>query len=112
MPAEPQIPLHLPSRQPNHHAHETLLDLAAQRNTADTATADTATADTATADTAPVESPPAAEAALWSLSLAMLHFTLDVLVQHQYAQEVSWSASATAAGHAFAGEAPIPADFR
>ncbi|KAI0424451.1 hypothetical protein F5Y09DRAFT_347718 [Xylaria sp. FL1042] len=30
------------------------------------------------------------EALLWSVSLAMLHFTLDVLVQHQYAMEISW----------------------
>ncbi|KAI0912918.1 hypothetical protein F4823DRAFT_559435 [Ustulina deusta] len=30
------------------------------------------------------------EALLWTISLAMLHFTLDVLVQHQYAMEISW----------------------
>ncbi|KAI0393132.1 hypothetical protein F5Y17DRAFT_326811 [Xylariaceae sp. FL0594] len=27
---------------------------------------------------------------LWTVSLAMLHFTLDVLVQNQYAMEISW----------------------
>ncbi|ETS84018.1 hypothetical protein PFICI_05894 [Pestalotiopsis fici W106-1] len=27
---------------------------------------------------------------LWSISLSMLHFTLDVLVQHQYAVQLSW----------------------
>ncbi|KAI1338200.1 hypothetical protein F5Y15DRAFT_134997 [Xylariaceae sp. FL0016] len=27
---------------------------------------------------------------LWSVSLSMLHFTLDVLVQHQYAVTISW----------------------
>ncbi|KAI1409521.1 hypothetical protein F5Y13DRAFT_91501 [Hypoxylon sp. FL1857] len=27
---------------------------------------------------------------LWSVSLAMLHFTLDVLVQHQYAISIIW----------------------
>ncbi|KAI1277560.1 hypothetical protein F5Y07DRAFT_78925 [Xylaria sp. FL0933] len=32
----------------------------------------------------------ALETMLWSVSLAMLHFTLDVLVQHQYAMEISW----------------------
>ncbi|KAI0480893.1 hypothetical protein GGR56DRAFT_628017 [Xylariaceae sp. FL0804] len=31
------------------------------------------------------------EAVLWSVSLAMLHFTLDVLVQHQYAMDVVWA---------------------
>ncbi|KAI0597619.1 hypothetical protein F4775DRAFT_593304 [Biscogniauxia sp. FL1348] len=30
------------------------------------------------------------EALLWTVSLAMLHFTLDVLVQHQYAIDISW----------------------
>ncbi|KAF7533134.1 hypothetical protein G7054_g7343 [Neopestalotiopsis clavispora] len=27
---------------------------------------------------------------LWSISLSMLHLTLDVLVQHQFAVELSW----------------------
>ncbi|OTA76653.1 hypothetical protein M434DRAFT_38810 [Hypoxylon sp. CO27-5] len=30
------------------------------------------------------------DAILWSMSLAMLHFTLDVLVQHQYAISIIW----------------------
>ena len=30
------------------------------------------------------------EALLWSVSLAVLHTTFDVLVQHQYAIEISW----------------------
>ncbi|XXH04390.1 hypothetical protein Hte_010804 [Hypoxylon texense] len=30
------------------------------------------------------------EAILWSASLSMLHFTLDVLVQHQYAITIIW----------------------
>ncbi|KAI3320372.1 hypothetical protein HD806DRAFT_538212 [Xylariaceae sp. AK1471] len=30
------------------------------------------------------------ETLLWTVSLAMLHFTFDVLVQHQYAMEISW----------------------
>ncbi|KAI1423536.1 hypothetical protein F5Y12DRAFT_716161 [Xylaria sp. FL1777] len=37
------------------------------------------------------------EALLWTVSLAMLHFTLDVLVQHQYAMEISWSQIVTRA---------------
>ncbi|KAI1809143.1 hypothetical protein GGS20DRAFT_573338 [Poronia punctata] len=28
---------------------------------------------------------------LWTVSLAMLHFTLDVLVQNQYAMDIAWS---------------------
>ncbi|CAI4219022.1 unnamed protein product [Parascedosporium putredinis] len=31
-----------------------------------------------------------AEAVLWTATIAMLHFTLDTLVQHQYAQELDW----------------------
>lgn len=30
------------------------------------------------------------ESILWSISLTMLHFTLDVLVAHQYAVEIKW----------------------
>ncbi|KAI1435140.1 hypothetical protein GGR50DRAFT_348385 [Xylaria sp. CBS 124048] len=30
------------------------------------------------------------ETILWTVSLAMLHFTLDVLVQHQYAMDIVW----------------------
>lgn len=30
------------------------------------------------------------ESVLWSISLTMLHFTLDVLVAHQYAVEIRW----------------------
>ncbi|RYC64803.1 hypothetical protein CHU98_g1396 [Xylaria longipes] len=41
------------------------------------------------------------EALLWTVSLAMLHFTLDVLVQHQYAIEISWPQIITRALVAF-----------
>ncbi|KAI2470541.1 hypothetical protein F4781DRAFT_176451 [Annulohypoxylon bovei var. microspora] len=30
------------------------------------------------------------DAILWSVSLSMMHFTLDVLVQHQYAVSIEW----------------------
>lgn len=30
------------------------------------------------------------ESMLWTVSLAMLHFTFDVLVQHQYGTTISW----------------------
>jgi hypothetical protein len=33
---------------------------------------------------------PLGEALVWGVSLSMLHFTLDVLVFHQYRQEVAW----------------------
>ncbi|KAI9733198.1 MAG: hypothetical protein M1818_007316, partial [Claussenomyces sp. TS43310] len=30
------------------------------------------------------------ESVMWSISLSMLHFTFDVLVQHQYAVDIQW----------------------
>lgn len=44
------------------------------------------------------------DALLWTVSLAMLHFTLDVLVQHQYAMEIVWPQIATRALTALAGK--------
>lgn len=39
-------------------------------------------------DDAPIG--PLGEAFVWGVSLAMLHFTLDVMVFHQYRQEIEW----------------------
>jgi len=44
------------------------------------------------------------EAFLWSISLTMLHFTFDVLVQHQYAVEISWRKIVRSSLQAFGGE--------
>lgn len=43
------------------------------------------------------------ETVLWSISLTMLHFTLDFFVQHQYAMEVEWSSIVSRAMQAFPG---------
>ncbi|KYK56630.1 deacetylase-like protein [Drechmeria coniospora] len=43
------------------------------------------------------------EAALWTVSLTMLHFTFDVLVQHQYGIEVIWPSVWTRAAKAWLG---------
>jgi hypothetical protein len=43
------------------------------------------------------------ETMLWSVSLAMLHYTLDVLVQHQYAIAINWWELASRAAQAFLG---------
>lgn len=48
------------------------------------------------------------DAILWSVSLAMLHFTLDVLVQHQYAMYIIWPQIITRAMQAFAGKLLLP----
>ncbi|RYP48343.1 hypothetical protein DL768_005762 [Monosporascus sp. mg162] len=42
------------------------------------------------------------DAILWTTSLAMLHFAFDVLVQRQYAMEISWPQIATRTVQAFA----------
>ncbi|CRK15571.1 hypothetical protein BN1708_002784 [Verticillium longisporum] len=39
---------------------------------------------------------------LWTVSLAMLHFTLDVVVQHQYGIDIDWHAIILRALQAFA----------
>lgn len=42
-----------------------------------------------------------ADGVLWTTSLASLHVTLDVLVQHQYAMEISWQSIALRGLRAF-----------
>ncbi|KAI0097108.1 hypothetical protein F4814DRAFT_453634 [Daldinia grandis] len=46
------------------------------------------------------------EAILWSISLSMLHFTLDVLVQHQYAISIIWPQIIIRSIQASAGKLP------
>lgn len=46
------------------------------------------------------------EAMLYTTTLAMIHFTFDVLVQHQYGTELSWSAVCKRTATAWAGKAP------
>ena len=41
------------------------------------------------------------EAVLWSFSLSMLHFTLDVFVSHQYAVDIEWPVLVSRAAQAF-----------
>ena len=48
------------------------------------------------------------EAVLWSVSLTMLHFTLDVLVTHQYAIALSWPILFGRALRAFPGTSHPP----
>jgi hypothetical protein len=46
------------------------------------------------------------EAALWTVTIAMLHFTFDVLVQNQYGREISWPDVVMRTGRAWAGTIP------
>lgn len=48
---------------------------------------------------------------MWSLSLTMLHFTLDVLVSHQYAMEIDWHAVIKRAAQAFPSTLLVPSFF-
>lgn len=49
------------------------------------------------------------ETMLWTVSLAMLHFTLDVLVQHQFSMDqVQWPQVCIRAVQALMGEPPPP----
>lgn len=44
------------------------------------------------------------EAVLWTATLAMLHLTFDVLVQHQYSTELDWTQVWIRTGRAFVGK--------
>lgn len=44
-----------------------------------------------------------ADAFLWSISLMMVHFTLEFIVQHQYAVEISWPDITSKTTKAFPG---------
>ncbi|KJZ75244.1 hypothetical protein HIM_05438 [Hirsutella minnesotensis 3608] len=86
-------------RQPDRSApsEKTLLDLADERRLFQQATQRekqiAAAAGSNASQPPPVVSPGAErflEATLWTATLAMLHFTFDVLVQHQYGTEIIW----------------------
>ncbi len=75
-----------PDRSGPDPSHATLLDIASQRGLLNTATP----GEENEAPETPVGR--VGEAILWSISMAMLHFTLDVLVTHQYAMDLEWRA--------------------
>jgi hypothetical protein len=97
--AVPKIQFSHPDRSGPDPSQETLLDLAAQRGLLNT---------TSRRDGEHVEDldPPigrVGESVLWGISLAMLHFTFDVLVQHQYAVGISWPKIISESMRAFIG---------
>ncbi|OBT61366.1 hypothetical protein VE03_09303 [Pseudogymnoascus sp. 23342-1-I1] len=92
--SSPDIPLAHPDKYGPDPSRQTLLDLAAERGLLDTET-QSRKPGKLPAGTVPLrdEQPligRLGEAVLWSSSLAMLHFSLDVLTQHQYAEVLSW----------------------
>jgi hypothetical protein len=92
-------------------SEQTLLDLAEQRGLFNKAQEREASIKTKTAPKEAAEDseplPPVVErifeTLLWTVSLSTLHFTLDVLVQHQYAAEISWPKIISRTGQAFLG---------
>jgi hypothetical protein len=97
------IPLKKADRSGPDPTQQTLLDIAEKRGLlkAEKSKVDVAGEDD-TDD--PANSPGRlGESVLWSISLAMLHFTFDVLVQHQYAEEIRWSTLLVRCVQAFGG---------
>jgi hypothetical protein len=101
----PNITLQHPDRSAPNPSRETLLDIAEKRGLLKEEESAAGDGDNAGADEE-VDEPIGrfGEAVLWSISLAMLHFTLDVLAQHQYAVEISWWSITTKSLQAFAGK--------
>jgi hypothetical protein len=91
---DPKIKLKQPSRSVPDPSHETLLDMAEKRGLLKPQE------DGMGEDGQPLVGR-LGESILWSISLTMLHFTLDVLVANQYAVEIKWPAIMTRAGTAF-----------
>jgi hypothetical protein len=90
-----------PDRSGPDPSQQTLLDIAEQQGLLKTQTAEKVNN-----EEAPDNEPPVGrlgESILWSLSLTMLHVTLDVLVSHQYAIELEWLAIGRRAAQAFPG---------
>ena len=94
-----KIKLKQPCRSAPDPSHETLLDLAEKRGLLRT---QNEPRDGLGEDGEPLVGR-LGESILWSISLTMLHFTLDVLVANQYAVEIKWPAIITRAGTAFPG---------
>jgi hypothetical protein len=97
------VPLKQPDRSGPDPSRETLLEIASQRGLLKANKGSSDDGD----DTDEQLDPPIGrlgEAILWSMSLAMLHFTFDVLAQNQYAVEISWPSIVTKSLQAFVGK--------
>ncbi|KAG0649057.1 hypothetical protein D0Z07_5067 [Hyphodiscus hymeniophilus] len=90
-----------PDRSGPDPSQQTLLDLAEQRGLLKTPPGEKV--DNGSSDDDEPLIGRLGDSTLWSLSLTMLHFTLDVLVSHQYAMELEWPAIMTRAAQAFPG---------
>jgi len=99
---EPNIKLAEPDRSGPNPAQQTMLDLAEQRGLLKEEMGDQNGGDD--------EEPSVGrlgESILWSISLTMLHFTLDVLVANQYAMQIIWPDLISRTFQAFPSEIPL-----
>lgn len=99
-PAVSPIPLAQPVRSP---AAKTLVELAQERQLFDKAAQRAAGGHADGADGDAVLGP-FANAVFTAITLTILHFTLDVLVHHQYAQTLAWSSIWRRTALGFPGE--------
>ena len=98
---DPKIKLQQPDRSGPNPTHKTLIDLAEERSLFRQADAINGAITEDDEEDGEALVGRLGEAVLWSLSLTMLHFTLDVLVSHQYAVDISWPAIISRAAQAF-----------
>ena len=89
-----------PDRSGPDPSQETLLEIAAKRNLLRTQIDREKELE---AEEAEVLVGRIGESILWSVSLTMLHFTLDVLAMNQYAIDINWSKVVKRASQAFPG---------
>ncbi|QSZ36965.1 hypothetical protein DSL72_009057 [Monilinia vaccinii-corymbosi] len=83
----PKYKLRQPDRSGPDPTVETLLDIAEKRNLSEAQRRRQAELDEENKE---ILVGRLGESILWTISLAMLHLTLDVLVTHQYAEEIVW----------------------
>ena len=84
---ERKIKLKKPDRSGPDPSIETLLDIAEKRNLSEAQRQRQAELD---GENEEILIGRLGDSILWTISLTMLHFTLDVLVTHQYAEEIVW----------------------
>ncbi|KAF7909347.1 uncharacterized protein EAF01_003065 [Botrytis porri] len=84
---EPKLKLKKPDRSGPDPSIETLLDIAEKRNLSEAQRQRQAELD---GENEEILIGRLGDSVLWTISLTMLHFTLDVLVTHQYAEEIVW----------------------
>ncbi len=110
-PKAPKIPLSQPDRSGPSTTQQTLLDIAEQRGILKDYSGKPDTASFESRVRGNDDAEPLVgrlgESVLWSISLTMLHFTLDVLISHQYgADSIVWTSIVWSAVQALPSKFP------